>query len=59
MNAIIEFIKRGFYYMWKMDLIIFLVIFIGILLLFLFAWIYGKVRKFKKFADDKETPKNP
>lgn len=59
MESIIEFIKKGFYYMWKMDLIIFLVIFVGILLLFLIAWIYGRVRKIKKFTGDDETSKNP
>ena len=55
----IEFIKSAFYHMWRVDLIIFLVLFIGILLLFLAAWIKGIINKNKKNEDDLKETKNP
>lgn len=59
MNAVLEFIKRGFYYMWKADMIIFLVIFLGILLLFAVAWLKGIVKKHRKNTDDWRDTENP
>ena len=59
MKEIMEFFKRGFYYMWRADLIIFLVVVLGILLLFIVAWIKGIIRKHKKITDNWRDTKNP
>lgn len=59
MKEIIEFFKRGFYYMWRVDSIIFLSVILGILLLFLAAWIKGIINKHTKNIDDSEETKNP
>jgi hypothetical protein len=56
MKTIIEFIQKGFYYMWKADLAIFIILIIGILMLFIVSWIYGIIRK--NIHKDKES-KNP
>ena len=53
---IYNFIKLGFYYIWKMDIIIFLVAILGILLLLLFAYIYGLINK-SRYKKDKESDK--
>lgn len=53
---IYNFIKLGFYYIWKMDIIVFLVAILGILLLLLFAYIYGLINK-SRYKKDKESDK--
>lgn len=56
LSKIYNFIKLGFYYIWKMDIIIFLVAILGILLLLLFAYIYGLINK-SRYKKDKESDK--
>lgn len=53
---IYNFIKLGFYYIWKMDILVFLVAILGILLLLLFAYIYGLINK-SRYKKDKESDK--
>ena len=56
LSKIYNFIKLGFYYIWRMDIIIFLVAILGILLLLLFAYIYGLINK-SRYKKDKESDK--
>ncbi len=53
LTKLYNFIKTGFYYIWKMDIIIFLAAIGGILLLLLFAYIYGLINK-SRYKEDKK-----
>ncbi len=59
MDSILEFVKAAWIYIWRVDQIIFLIILLGILLLFLFAFMLRIYNKFRNKHDNIDNDKNP